>query len=223
MGLEPIPKLNFSAKHDAWLGPYGKVLSTEKYYQVCKELIQEVLEIFDTPPYFHLGFDEEDERMQSTYKYAVARQNSLWWHDLYFLADYPIVAGSTPWIWSDFLRTPNEYRWRRPEDFRNMPKEILQSNWYYGTNFDTDEKGYLLPYKKLEQLGYDQFPCGSNYLNDENFALTVKYCKKIIAPERLKGFLTAPWKPTLPEFKTQHLQAIDQVAAEIKNYSSKSL
>src|SRR5688500_5984727 len=28
MGLEPIPKLNFSTCHDQWLGPYARMVST---------------------------------------------------------------------------------------------------------------------------------------------------------------------------------------------------
>ena len=33
-GLEPIPKLNFSTAHDAWLGPYAGIVSSKTYYQV---------------------------------------------------------------------------------------------------------------------------------------------------------------------------------------------
>ncbi len=39
MGLEPIPKLNFSAGHDQWLGDYSRMVSTPTYYKVCSELI----------------------------------------------------------------------------------------------------------------------------------------------------------------------------------------
>ena len=58
-GLEPIPKLNFSASHDIWLGPYSRQVSTEPYYAVCRDLIAEAIEIFDHPRLFHLGMDEE--------------------------------------------------------------------------------------------------------------------------------------------------------------------
>ena len=44
MGLVPIPKLNFSACHDAWLGPYARCLSTPTYYEVCGDLIDEVID-----------------------------------------------------------------------------------------------------------------------------------------------------------------------------------
>ena len=34
IGLEPIPKMNFSAAHDVWLKKYERMLSTKKYYEV---------------------------------------------------------------------------------------------------------------------------------------------------------------------------------------------
>lgn len=84
LGLEPIPKLNFATSYDAWLGEYAKMVSTNKYYSICRDLIQEVIELFDTPRFFHLGMDEETAQHQQTYNYAVIRQNDLWWDDLYF-------------------------------------------------------------------------------------------------------------------------------------------
>ena len=35
LGLEPIPKLNFSACHDAWLKDYSRMVATPEYYKVC--------------------------------------------------------------------------------------------------------------------------------------------------------------------------------------------
>ena len=78
MGLEPIPKLNFSACHDAWLGPYSRCVSTDTYYEVCRDLISEVIEIFDKPRFFHLGMDEETARHQRYYNYVMVRQYDLW-------------------------------------------------------------------------------------------------------------------------------------------------
>ena len=44
MGIEPIPKMNFSTTHDTWLGPYSRCVSTDTYYGVCRDLISEVCE-----------------------------------------------------------------------------------------------------------------------------------------------------------------------------------
>ena len=35
MGVEVVPKLNFSAFHDAWLQEYGRMVSTSVYYRGC--------------------------------------------------------------------------------------------------------------------------------------------------------------------------------------------
>ena len=61
VSFELIPKLNFSACHDIWLKDYSRMLSTPIYYEVCRDVIQEVCEVFK-PRYFHLGMDEEDEK-----------------------------------------------------------------------------------------------------------------------------------------------------------------
>jgi hypothetical protein len=205
MGLEPIPKLNFSAGHDIWLGPYSRMLSTDTYYKVCGELIAEVCELFDRPRFFHLGMDEETAQHQRFYRYVVVRQYDLWWHDLDFLVNAVEKGGSRAWVWSDYM-------WHHPERFfKNMDKNVLQSNWYYGDKFNKDVK-YVKAYHDLDEKGYDQVPTGSNWSNDVNFEKTVEYCSKAITEERLKGFLMAPWKPTLEECRDHHMAAIDQVA-----------
>jgi hypothetical protein len=42
MGIEAIPKLNFSTTHDIWLKDYHRMVSSPKYYQVVKDLIADV-------------------------------------------------------------------------------------------------------------------------------------------------------------------------------------
>jgi hypothetical protein len=210
MGIEPIPKLNFSATHDTWLKEYGRQLSTPIYYKVCADMIREVCEIFDKPRFFHLGYDEETAGHQSQYGYVVVRQGELWWHDFLFFAKTVQDQGVRPWIWSD-------YYWNHPEDFLNrMPKSVLQSNWYYDASFDPAQQKYVQAYLDLDKAGFDQIPTGSNWSNDVNFKGTVEFCKKNLTPAHLKGFLMAPWFFTLPEWQTKNLQAIAQVEAMIR-------
>ncbi len=213
MGLEPIPKLNFSTGHKAWLGPYQRMISSDKYYSVCKNLIEEVCNLFDTPRFFHLGMDEETAMHQETHQNVVIRQGELWWHDFYYLVDVVEKQNMRSWIWSD-------YAWNHPDlFFKKMPKTVLQSNWYYENQFRTDEFDhiqnvkYLSLYNKLEAHGYDQVPTGSNHRHNVNFQRTVEYCEKNIAPERLKGFMQTVWRPTLVPCLGRHLEAIEQVAA----------
>ena len=122
MGLEPIPKLNFSTAHDAWLKDYSHMVSTETYYKACADLVREVIDIFDKPRFFHLGYDEETHGHQRKYLYSVVRQGDLWWHDFLFFVKTVESAGVRPWIWSDFS-------WHHPQEFLSrMPKSVLQSN-----------------------------------------------------------------------------------------------
>lgn len=94
------------------------MVSTSEYYSVCQDLIQEVIEIFDTPRFFHLGMDEETAQHQQTYNYAIMRQNDLWWDDLHFYVNEtekkefvpgsgPITDGVTPNFSSK--KCPNRY------------------------------------------------------------------------------------------------------------------
>lgn len=222
LGIEPIPKLNFSATHDLWLGKYSRMLSTDIYYEVCRDIINEVCALFDYPRFFHLGMDEETAHYQRRHKYAVIRQYDLWWGDFYFLIGQVEKNGVRPWVWAD-------YGWHHPEMFiRKMPRSVLQSNWYYGSKFNWEKEKqndlninwttHVKWYDELDKHGYDQIPTGSNHSNDVNFEATVDYCKKIIDPSRLAGFMTAPWRPTLAPCLDCHKEAIAQVGRAIRKY-----
>lgn len=208
LGLEPIPKLNFSTCHDHWLGPYARQVSTPQYYAVCRDLIAEVIALFDTPRFFHLGMDEEEMKHQRHFEHVVIRQFDLWWRDFFFFVEQVESKGVRPWIWSDYV-------WERPELFyKKMPASVLQSNWYYGSRFDME----LIPvktYVDLETHGFDQVPTLSNWTAPENIGGTVRFARENIAPERLKGFLLAPWRPTLEPCRERHEEAIARLAQAI--------
>ena len=209
MGIEPIPKLNFSTSHCAWLKEYRRQVSTPTYYRVCADMIREVCAIFDTPRFFHLGYDEESAVNQSQFGYVVVRQGELWWHDFLFFVKEVERQNVRPWIWSD-------YCWSHREEFlKRMPKSVLQSNWYYGATVEPAKQVETRTYLDLDKAGFDQIPTGSNWDNDVNFKGTVAFCRKGLSPQRLKGFLMAPWFFTLKAWQEKNLQAIEQVAEMI--------
>lgn len=194
LGMTPIPKINFSACHDAWLQQYSKMLSSETYLQVAADLIGEVCELFDHPKLFHLGMDEETEAMQEGYVYKAVRPEELWWKDFYFFKDQVEKAGARAWVWSD-------YYWEHPDLFiKHMPREVLQSNWYYGRDFFVKKDGkYVTPvqaYLDLDRMGYDQIPTCSTWAGHSNEVRTVFFCRDNLSCERLKGFMSAPWQFT---------------------------
>jgi len=202
LGMEPIPKLNFSTCHDAWMGVYARMVSTPQYYQFCHEVIGEVYELFGKPSHFHIGMDEETFGMQANrgYAFKCVRENPLWFHDVNFLCEEVRRLGARPWMWADKIwdTDPEEYS-------ANIPRDVLQSNWYYKEVFKFDETTpeYLRPeekrlncYLQLEQMGYDQVPCGSNWARVENYPGTLAFARKNFAPERFKGMMLAPWCST---------------------------
>jgi hypothetical protein len=196
MGLEPIPKLNFSARHDTWMKKYRRMISTPEYYAFCADIIKEVCEIFGYPRLFHLGFDEENSEAQWNYEIAIKRGVELWWHDLYFLCDVCEKHGARPWIWSDYL-------WRHEETFlKRMPKSVVQSNWYYSqfqttAPYETELKKRIVDcYEILDKHGYDQIPTCSITSEKLNPIQTLMYGKENLNPDHLLGYLITPWVST---------------------------
>lgn len=204
MGLEPIPKLNFSACHDVWLGPYARMVSTKPYYDACADLIAEVCELFDRPRFFHLGMDEETERHQQFMEYAIIRQGDLWWHDLEFLVEQVEKGGSRAWVWSDYV-------WEHHDEFyERMPASVVQSNWYYARHFGP-KRPRVRDFIELGERGYDQIPTGSNFSVPENFEYLVQFCRQHVSEAGVLGFLQTNWRPTIETFRERHMQAVELV------------
>lgn len=194
LGMTPIPKLNFSTCHDAWLGKYSYMVCTPEYYQVCRDVITEVFELFGRPKYFHLGMDEENLECQTQYAYCVIRHGDLWWHDVYYLFDICEKLGTRPWVWADYMWTHEE------EYIRRMPKSVLQSNWWYNAVKRNPDGSFVSPqfnyYEKLEKAGFDQIPTSSAIWARYSNLHTMELCREVVSPERLKGYMTTPWVQT---------------------------
>ena len=231
LGVEPIPKLNFSACHDQWLKDYSRMLSTDEYYRVVADLIKDVAEIFDRPRVFHLGWDEEKEKTQRKTPYMVIRQGDLWWHDMIYTAKEAERHGARGWIWSD-------KEWKSKDEFMaRCPRSIVQSHWYYSAGFGPkwekrddrkmNEARWAEPYtlcafKELDEGGFDQIACGSNIYCNTNFPGVVDHCLKNVSKEHLLGFLNAPWGGVVRNDdpkkggSARYFAAVDQLAAARK-------
>lgn len=228
LGLEPIPKLNFSTKHDAWLKDYSRMVSTPMYYTVCADLIRDVCAIFGKPRLFHVGMDEERAAAQRKDRLAIERQGDLWWNDFMFYVAEIEKNGSKAWCWSD-------YNWTHHEEFvKRMPHSVMQSNWHYFfmqnmVRNDAEIKKHDWPeawagplgFLELEEAKYDQIPCASNYRQPKNLEVLVKFCKEHVARERIKGFLMAPWQRSYgAKHRATLLEACDLVEKAIGIWNS---
>ena len=151
--------------------------------------------------------DEETAAHQIHNAYAVMRQHELWWHDLHFFVDEVEKQNVRAWVWSDMI-------WHHQDDFlKQMPKSVLQSNWYYGAEFENfaagdEQKTYVQAYDLLNEHGFDQVPTGSNWSTPKNMQATAKYCNAHISPQHLKGYMIAPWRITFEEYRADHETAI---------------
>ena len=196
LGLEPVPKLNFAASHDAWMGEYERMLSTDIYRRVVGDLIHEVCEIFEGPRYFHLGLDEEAASNQAAYGYSVIRGEELWLRDFYHMVDCCEKENARPWMWSDHL-------YYAPKLFeKKIPKTVLQSNGHYwalaGEKGDEGVNGYRYrAFFTLDKLGFDQVPVVTTWSTRANAYQIVDH----LAREKMGsvcGFMSAAWMLTYP-------------------------
>lgn len=193
LGIEPIPKLNFSCCHHTWLKEYRRMVSTPTYYKVCADVIREVCEVFDNPGFIHFGLDEENAGNQRYRDSVHIRNGELWWHDAYFYFKEAEKYGARPWVWAD-------YAWDKADIYVNkMPKSVLQSNWYYELFTDFAPENHaskeIGTYELLDKHGFEQVPCCSCWgrAGAYNVLQTVAHGKEKLNPELLRGFMIAPW------------------------------
>jgi hypothetical protein len=193
MGLEPIPKLNFSTCHDTWLKDYHRMVSTPEYYKVCADVIRDALEVFKGTRFLHIGMDEEHRPTYQKYnRLLVMRQGELWWHDILWLVKEVEKHGVRAWMWHDFLRK------NKMEEFeKRMPKTVVQSPWTYQVGDTTRYEKSLWIFKALSKGGYDTVPCSSHcYGGDEGFLKIAEWCKDNMAPAHFIGYQMAQWMQT---------------------------
>ena len=229
IGIEAIPKLNFSATHDGWLKDYHRMLSTPEYYRVVDDVIGDAIEAFGKPRFIHLGFDEERAEWMRDNNYFASRQGELWWHDFLYTVGCAEKRGVRAWVWADC--GPH-----KPEYCKRCPKSVLQTAWYYdafNAKLSMDPKvnphfWKLQNFIDLDRAGFDQVPCGTNWIGhrrramkvdaDEVMGLVVKFVREHADSERMLGFMMAPWatRCTTDEKNEKNMRGIDIFAEALK-------
>ncbi len=220
MGFEVIPKLNFSTCHDVWLKDYSRMISTPIYYQVCRDVIEEVAEVFK-PNHFHLGMDEENIQNQRNQMISIVRQHELWWHDFYYLVECVERVGARPWIWADYF-------WSNPEEcIEKMPKSVVMCGWYYWKCFgkeianSKELQTMLAGFERLSALGYDQVPTASVWAEPDNLEELVGYCAERVDPAHWLGMMQTTWERIDRDWMHVHKTAINSIKNAMKIYESK--
>lgn len=221
MGVEVVPKLNFSTTHNGWMKDYRHMVSSEPYQRFCEDVIRDAYEIFGHPRFFHVGYDEETVWHQSQMAYQMRRTGEVWWADFLHILEHVHSLGARPMLWSDA-------GWDDPTFFERCPKYCVMQNWYYDEcngGFDleknnTDDHKRLAEYTALDAAGFDQIPCGTNWVGwarlrdgvgaDDVIGQLVDYGRRNISKEHLFGFMMAPWYPCdTDENVARQISAID--------------
>ncbi|MBQ8893710.1 MAG: hypothetical protein IJ043_04800 [Clostridia bacterium] len=198
LGLNPIPKFNFSPGHSAWMGDWAYRIGTPEFDGFCKDLIEETIDLFDTPDFFHIGLEEEDYHSQKNNYIAVVRCPEKKTRDTKYLFDIIMNRGVRPAIWMDLQTLEN---FGGPENIRdNMPQEVLFFTWNYDIHRDmpTLEQAddYIRLIHQLAALDYDVVPTTSTWCWHLNTKEVMTACKKFVPAERIAGFMTASWMLT---------------------------
>ena len=191
IGLDPIPKFNFSPGHSAWMGDWAYRFGTPEFDVFCREIVEETIELFDTPPFFHIGEEEESAAVQHN-TIAITRCPKKKAEDVRFLFDVIMNKGVRPAAWMD------------PDVFEalegDVPKEVLFFTWNYDAHRDVDTLAEAKPYIQMihryATLGYDVVPTVSTWSWHLNAKEVMKACKKHVPEERIAGYMTASWMLT---------------------------
>lgn len=126
LGLNPIPKLDFSSAHDIWMKDYARMLCTTPYRNLVKNLIAEVSELFDKPAYFHIGMGDENNEYQKYYEYIATRSRILFWEDTNIMLDACRAAGARPMM-------SGEYFYQEPYVFnKEISSDVVITAPYIG-------------------------------------------------------------------------------------------
>ncbi len=193
IGLTCIPKFNFSCRHNAWMGEWAYRVGSPEFYQMCRDIVEEVIDLFDTPEFFHLGLEEEVPTQNDDINVCRAPDKKI--EDALDLFDVCHKKGVRPWIWLDVESFGG---W---EKFcERIPKDVVVSTWHYGNIHNTGDPktapkdAYYI--KELDEYGYEQIPTSSTWAWHCNSKDTMNYGKMYCENGTVIGYMTASWMLT---------------------------
>ena len=239
LGLRIIPKLNFSAVHDAWLGIYERMVSTPAYYKVVRDLIFDAYELFDSPEYIHIGMDEEHHTHADDplYTFVCIRRDELLHRDIKYTADCVKEAGAKVFIWGcPFIHFEEPYEYMdkdtlvgesnfyeyKKEKWTKISDQSKEVQDFYATRF-VQRYGYTIEYveedpivqkaidtlKKCAERGFGIAPVSSNIFIKTNDRSTVEYFSEQEYSDSVKMYIGCPWRMTHKDEEDVILEEIE--------------
>ena len=136
-------------------------LSNPKTKELQKKLIKEMYELFDCPPYFHIGCDEASG--PSCPDCIKASYSKLFTEHVQEMSEYVKSLGARALMWHDMLILRNDPRWagthahgteETAKFVHKLPKDVIICDWYY--------KKPMAEYKSLKyfkELGFEVLAC----------------------------------------------------------------
>lgn len=144
-------------------------LTNPETRRVLTDLVTELYEFFDSPPYFHIGCDEADS-IATCRDCRKRKTETLVLDHLGYFHDLMKEKGARAIMWHDMLLTIGDPRWRGyivcghkeqglGELYKKLPKDIIIADWQYG-NLPEENKNPEWPtslfFKKAE---FDVLTC----------------------------------------------------------------
>ena len=143
------------------LNGWNWCLSNPETLKVQFELIDELMELFDNPPYFHIGCDEAAKPncpkcLAEDYRALVVK------HILALHAGLK-ARGAKAMLWHDMFLKAGEPRWKgfyangtdeTVKAFESFPRDIVVCDWFYGKK--TADYPSL---KHFKEMGFEVVTC----------------------------------------------------------------
>jgi len=203
MGIRVIPYENFSTMHNAWLGEYARMAGTQTYFNVCCDIVRDVIDLFDTPELFHLGFGAEGYNAKNldekAYNFTVIFKPHILSEYANMLFNICREKGVRPWIWADrnvIEAFGGDARFKAAVGmdvvlsaaFNENPIPIYRID---GKAVPTDSPcDAALHYNKISSWGYTQIPAISRRIHPQNPKRVMEYVS--LTCENIDGFVMQP-------------------------------
>lgn len=138
-------------------------LSNPSTREVLLDIVLELYEMFDRPPYFHVGCDEAGEAecrrcLREDYK-KLFEEHLLYFHKILAEKNCKMM------MWEDMLLSKSDPRWKDYEVRANkhtvglvekLPKDIVMCDWQYAA---PKEKENWATMRYLKELGFPVLAC----------------------------------------------------------------